>query len=172
MSMRKSMNGRPSGTDGSDFSYRMVVDSRYKKVARGRSRLSVVIFTQAIIQFVAALVQFQTTPKGVTIDKLSLSPAAVSFISLLVGEIGRKRNRVNLLKLYLFGSSVATLISVVCLLKSQKSFEIIKDFSRWEVSRLEVLKIAFVVLGFLTQMYAITATTTLIHNMAPPKRTS
>lgn len=27
MSQRKSVNGRPSGTDGSDFSYRMVVDS-------------------------------------------------------------------------------------------------------------------------------------------------
>lgn len=170
--MRKSLNGRPTGTDGSDFSYRMVVDSRYKKVSRGRSHLSAVIFTQAIIQFVAALVLFQTTPKGVTLDKLSISPAVISFISLLVGEIGRKRSRVNLLKVYLFGSSVATLISVICLLKSQKSFEIIKDLSRWEVSRLEVLKIASVVLGFLTQIYAIRATTALIHNMAPPKRTS
>lgn len=27
MSQRKSVNGRPSGTDGSDFSFRMVVDS-------------------------------------------------------------------------------------------------------------------------------------------------
>lgn len=170
--MRKSLNGRPTGTDGSDFSYRMVVDSRYKKVARGRSHLSAVIFTQAIIQFVAALVLFQTTPKGVTLDKLYISPAVISYISLLVGEIGRKRSRVNLLKLYLFGSSVATVISVICLLKSQKSFEIIKDLSKREVSRLEVLKIASVVLGFLTQIYAIRATTALIHNMAPPKRTS
>ncbi|KZV24763.1 protein jagunal1 [Dorcoceras hygrometricum] len=125
--MRRSVNGRPSGTDGSDFSYRMVVDSRYKKVAQGRSHLSAVIFTQAIIQFVAALVLFQTKPKGVTLDKLSISPAVIIFVSLVVGEIGRKRSRVNLLKLYLFGSSVATLISVGCLLKSRESLEIGKD---------------------------------------------
>ncbi|KZV47602.1 hypothetical protein F511_12871 [Dorcoceras hygrometricum] len=105
------------------ISYRMVVDSGYKKVARGRSHLSMAIYTQAFIQFLVILVLFQTTPNGVNLDKLSMSPA-VSFISLLVGEIGRKGSRVILLKLYLVGSSVATLISVVCLLRSQKSFEV------------------------------------------------
>lgn len=52
---------------------------------------------QAIIQFAAALVLFQTTPKRVTLDKLSISPAVVSFISLLVGEIGRLKKIVVLL---------------------------------------------------------------------------
>ncbi|KAF3445179.1 hypothetical protein FNV43_RR14873 [Rhamnella rubrinervis] len=43
---RKSVLGRPSGTDGSDFSYRMVVDSRYQKVAQGKSVLYALIIAQ------------------------------------------------------------------------------------------------------------------------------
>ncbi|KAK4783951.1 hypothetical protein SAY86_018319 [Trapa natans] len=46
MQQRRSLVGRPSGTDGSDFSYRMVVDSRYQKVAGGRSRLRTLILIQ------------------------------------------------------------------------------------------------------------------------------
>ncbi|KAM3682591.1 hypothetical protein ACJW31_12G084000 [Castanea mollissima] len=46
MQQRKSAFGRPSGTDGSDFSYRMVVDSRYQKVTKGKSRLYALIFIQ------------------------------------------------------------------------------------------------------------------------------
>ncbi|CAH9130530.1 unnamed protein product [Cuscuta epithymum] len=39
-------SGRPSGTDGSDYSFRMVVDSRYQKVAKGKSQLLKIIFIQ------------------------------------------------------------------------------------------------------------------------------
>ncbi|RVW40175.1 hypothetical protein CK203_038439 [Vitis vinifera] len=53
MQQRKSASsfGRPSGTDGSDFSYRMVVDSRYTKVAKGKSRLHVLIIAQVCYNF-------------------------------------------------------------------------------------------------------------------------
>ncbi|KAI3471056.1 hypothetical protein Pfo_027719 [Paulownia fortunei] len=172
MSQRKSVNGRPSGTDGSDFSYRMVVDSRYKKVAEGKSRLCALIITQGFIQFLAAVVLFLSTLEGGILDRLSVSSTVIFFISLLVGELGRKRSRVNLLKLYLFGSSVAAIFSIVCLLKGEKSIEIIKDLSRWETSKFELFKIAAVLLGLLVQIFAIGVTTSLIHNMAPPKRAS
>ncbi|KAK6145591.1 hypothetical protein DH2020_022411 [Rehmannia glutinosa] len=154
MSQRKSVNGRPSGTDGSDFSYRMV----------------------GFIQFLAAVVIFLPTLEGGTLDRLSVSSSIILFISLLIGELGRKRSRVNFLKLYLFGSSVAALISIVCLLKSEKTTEvlfvlaIIKDLSRWETSKFELFKIAVVLLGTLVQIFAVSVTTSLIHNMAPPKR--
>ncbi|KAG8657994.1 hypothetical protein MANES_03G110816v8 [Manihot esculenta] len=49
------MARRPSGTDGSDFSYRMVVDSRYTKVAKGKSRLCALILTQVVIQLIGLL---------------------------------------------------------------------------------------------------------------------
>ncbi|GFP97959.1 hypothetical protein PHJA_001940000 [Phtheirospermum japonicum] len=147
MSQRRSVNGRPSGTDGSDFSFRMVVDSRYQKVADGKSRLCGLILTQGFIQFVAAVILFLPTLEGATLDRLSASSSVIFFASLLIGELGRKRSRVNLLKLYLFGSSVAALISIVCLLKSEKTIEIIKDLSRWDTSKFELVKIASVLLG-------------------------
>ncbi|KAH0979184.1 hypothetical protein GBA52_006361 [Prunus armeniaca] len=48
MQQRRSASGRPTGTDGSDFNYRMVVDSRYQKVAKGKSRLSALILIQVL----------------------------------------------------------------------------------------------------------------------------
>lgn len=80
MQQRKPTAGRPSGTDGSDFSYRMVVDSReftklpsllclrilnldfflinvfrfvlgYTKVTKGKSRLRPLIFVQVTFDF-------------------------------------------------------------------------------------------------------------------------
>ncbi|KAH6787189.1 hypothetical protein C2S52_006741 [Perilla frutescens var. hirtella] len=172
MSLRKSVNGRPSGTDGSDFSYRMVVDSRYQKVAEGKSRLGKLIFIQGFIQFLAAVVVYLSTLEGGTLDRLSASSCVIFFISLLIGELGRKRSRAILLKLYLFGSSVAVIISVVSVLQSGKSLEVIKDLSRWASSKLEVSEIAVVSLGVVVQLFSLMVTTSLIHNMAPPKRAS
>ncbi|PSS32427.1 Protein jagunal like [Actinidia chinensis var. chinensis] len=90
MQQRKSGvgNGRPSGTDGSDFSYRMVVDSRYTKVEKGKSRLSALIFTQAIVQLVEAVSLFRSIPKGEGLKTLAVSSIVIGFLSLLVGELG------------------------------------------------------------------------------------
>ncbi|KAL3652326.1 hypothetical protein CASFOL_002007 [Castilleja foliolosa] len=154
MSQRRSVNGRPSGTDGSDFSFRMVVDSRYQKVADGKSRLRMLILIQGCIQLLAAAILFLPTLEGALIDS----------------RLRRKRSRVNLLKLYLYGSSVAALISIVCLLKSGKTAEIIKDMSRWGTSKFELMKIVSVLLGLLVQIFAFGVSTSLIRNMAPPKR--
>ncbi|KAI5670247.1 hypothetical protein M9H77_10611 [Catharanthus roseus] len=172
MHQRKSGNGRPSGTDGSDFSYRMVVDSRYQKVAECKSRLSVIIFSQAIIQLIAAASIFLSTSRGEDLDSVAVSSSVIYFISLLVGELGRKRSRVNFLKLYVFGSSVALLISIASLTKSSYALQVIKDLSIWSSSLIELMKSATVLLGFGVQIFAITTTLSLIRNMAPPKRTS
>ncbi|KAH0702500.1 hypothetical protein KY285_016778 [Solanum tuberosum] len=51
MNQRAVARGRPSGTDGCDFSYRMVVDSRYTKVAKAKSRLAKLIFAQTFQNF-------------------------------------------------------------------------------------------------------------------------
>ncbi|KAK9292370.1 hypothetical protein L1049_020337 [Liquidambar formosana] len=118
MQQRKSASslyGRPSGTDGSDFSYRMVVDSRYTKVAQGKSRLSVLIFAQAIIQLIGVLYTFLPTSKEESPNMLAILSTAIGFISLIVGELGRRRSRVNFLKVYMVASSIAILS---CLLVS------------------------------------------------------
>lgn len=172
MHQRISGNGRPSGTDGSDFSYRMVVDSRYQKVARYKSRLSVLILIQAIIQLVSAANIFLSTSKREDLDPFAVSSSIIYFISLLVGELGRKRSRVNFLKFYGWGSSAALLISVAAVARSNYVLQLIQDLSSWSNSIFELINYATVVLGLGVQIFAIGTTTSLIHNMSPPKRTS
>ncbi|KAL2498605.1 hypothetical protein Adt_24155 [Abeliophyllum distichum] len=172
MSQRKSVSGRPSGTDGSDFSYRMVVDSRYQKVAEGKSRLSALIFTQALIQILESAILFLFTPKGEPLDRFYVSSSVICYVSLLIGELGRKRSRSTLLKLYLFGSSIAAVISVAFLIKSEKLYELIEGLSKWETSMIKIFKVAAVLLGVVVQIFTIVVTSSLMRNMAPPKRAS
>ncbi|PSS34361.1 Protein jagunal like [Actinidia chinensis var. chinensis] len=174
MKQRKSGvgNGRPSGTDGSDFSYRMVVDSRYTKVAKGKSRLSALIFTQAIVQLVEVVSLFLSIPQGEGLNTLAVSSIFIGFLSLLIGELGRRRSRVNLLKFYMFASSIALLISIACVGSNNFLVEVIRYRSRWEINKVEVLNIASVLLGLLVQLFSISTTVSLIRNMSPPKRAS
>lgn len=166
-------NGRPSGTDGSDFSYRMVVDSRYTKVAKGKSRLSTLIFIQAIVQLVGLLNFLLSIPKEESLDTLAVSSIVISFLSLLIGELGRRRSRVNFLKFFMFASSIAILISIACAARSNVLVEVIQDTSQWEINKFELVKIAGApLLGLLVQIFAISTTISLIQNMSPPKRAS
>ncbi|XAR71803.1 hypothetical protein NMG60_11018230 [Bertholletia excelsa] len=166
------VNGRPSGTDGSDFSYRMVVDSRYTKVAKGKSRLSALIFTQAIIQLVGSVSFLLPMLKEETADKLVVYYTVIGFLSLLIGELGRKRSREGFLKFYMFSSTLAILIAIAYIGRSSFLVEILQDPSQWQRNKFELLKIAGVLLGFLLQIFSISTTISLIHNMSPPKRAS
>ncbi|KAK6926381.1 Protein jagunal [Dillenia turbinata] len=103
MQQRKSALGRPSGTDGSDFSYRMVVDSRYTKVAKGKSRLSKLFLFQAV-----------TLLLGLSFTFLWMSKEGL--VTLPV--IGRRNSQAGLLKLYVATSSVAVLLSLAFVIKS------------------------------------------------------
>uniref|UniRef100_A0A7N1A4N3 Uncharacterized protein n=1 Tax=Kalanchoe fedtschenkoi TaxID=63787 RepID=A0A7N1A4N3_KALFE len=108
--------GRPSGTDGSDFSYRMVVDSRYTRVAKGKSRLSVLIVAQVLILFLG-IFYILSTQKDEMINKCALLSTAAGQISLIVGELGRRRSRVNFLKSYMAVSSAAVIVTSACAIK-------------------------------------------------------
>ncbi|OAY65948.1 hypothetical protein ACMD2_25204 [Ananas comosus] len=63
---------RPTGTDGSDFSYRMVVDSRYTKVAKGKSRLASLIVSQAVNQVIGFLWVFLSISQEHEVDELAI----------------------------------------------------------------------------------------------------
>ncbi|KAF5457709.1 hypothetical protein F2P56_021791 [Juglans regia] len=171
MQQRKSASGRPSGTDGSDFSYRMVVDSRYQKVASGKSRLSSLIFTQAVIQLIGTACTVLSTSKEDP-DRLAILAIAVGFVSLILGELGRRRSRVGLLKVYMVASSTTILLWVACVSKSSFMLEVIQDPSNWETNKLQLLETALVLFGLLIQVFTIGTTTSLISNMSPPKRAS
>ncbi|KAG7980699.1 hypothetical protein I3843_05G196200 [Carya illinoinensis] len=183
MQQRKSASGRPSGTDGSDFSYRMVVDSRYQKVASGKSRLSSLIFTQAVIQLIETVctvlsISILSKKKKVLSiskedpDRIAIFAVAVGFVSLILGELGQRRSRVGLLKIYMVGSSTTILLWLACLFKSNFMLEVIRDPSKWETKKLELLETALVLFGFLVQVFTIGTAISLISNMSPPKRAS
>ncbi|KAK1399650.1 Protein jagunal like [Heracleum sosnowskyi] len=172
MQQRRSSNGRPSGTDGSDFSYRMVVDSRYTKVAEGKSRLSILILTQAVVQLLGALLLLYSYIKEERIDQLAVSSTFIYFVSLLIGELGRKRSRAKMLKFYIVSSSLGMLLSIVSVLKSNILQEVVEDSSGWEAKKFELISVGDVLVGLLVQILSISTTTSLISNMSPPKRSS
>ncbi|GAV64871.1 DUF1352 domain-containing protein [Cephalotus follicularis] len=128
MHQRKSEFGRPSGTDGSDFSYRMVVDSRYQKVAKKKKILSSIIGIQVIFQLVGLSYILLSVSKGESPDALAISSALVSLISLIIGELGRRRSRVNLLRIYMVGSSVAMILSMFGVIGSKLTLEVTTFF--------------------------------------------
>ncbi|PHU00156.1 hypothetical protein BC332_29943 [Capsicum chinense] len=167
MNQRTADRGRPSGTDGSDFSYRMVVDSRYTKVAKAKSRLAKLIFAQVVTQLMMAANVFVSLSKNESPDRVLVSSLAIGFVTIVAGELGRKKSRSNFLKFYVFGSSMSILLSVACLAISNLQLETFQNFTSSET-----LKVAAVLLGFVVQLFAIGTTVSLIKNMAPPKRAS
>ncbi|KAL5569889.1 hypothetical protein UlMin_026464 [Ulmus minor] len=170
---RKSTSGRPSGTDGSDFSYRMVVDSRYQRVAQGKSRLHALILVQAIIQIIGVLYTFLWTSGGKEgPDRISISAGAVGLISLIIGELGLRRTRASLLKFYMVGSSVATFLSIASVAKENLILEVVQNPSNWEAKKVELLETTRILLGLLIQIFTFGTVISLLRNMSPPKRAS
>ncbi|KAH7557435.1 hypothetical protein ACOSP7_027212 [Xanthoceras sorbifolium] len=167
-----SASGRPSGTDGSDFSYRMVVDSRYTKVAKGKSRLSALIFTQAAVQLIGLLCTYLLTSKEKGPNTLAISSASTCLFSLCIGELGRKRSRVNFLRVFMVASSIAILVSVFSVVKTNSALEVIKNPSDWETKKFELLETACILLGSLVQVFLVSTIISLIGNMSPPKKAS
>lgn len=174
MNQRRSATGRPSGTDGSDYSYRMVVDSRYTRVAKGKSRLSIFLSIQGLFLLVGVVLILLPVAKGEDYNMLGLSSVILNFISLVVGELGRRQSRSTFLKIYLIMSFVAMFFSVACAMKTNLVFEVIQSgFANcWEKQRLQLIEALHVFIEVLVKIFAATTTLSLIHNMSPPKRSS
>ncbi|XP_038708050.1 uncharacterized protein LOC120003233 [Tripterygium wilfordii] len=169
--MQQRKLGRPSGTDGSDFSYRMVVDSRYTKVAKGKSHLYPLIVIQALVQLIGLLTALSYS-KDHDPNRVAISSIVVGFISLLIGEIGRRRSRATLLRVYIIASSAAVLLSVFCVIRSSPMLAVIQNPSDWKAKKIEVIEIARILVGLLVQIFSISITVSLIGNMSPPKKAS
>lgn len=169
---RSASSGRPTGTDGSDFNYRMVVDSRYQKVAEGKSRLYALILTQAVFQLIGVLYTFLFTSGGEGPNVIAISSIAIGSISLILGDLGRRRSRVILLKVYMVASSIGVLLSIACVAKGNVTLEVFQNPSNWETHKFELLEATRTAIGFLVQIFTVSTITSLISNMSPPKRTS
>ncbi|CAN8253396.1 unnamed protein product [Cochlearia groenlandica] len=162
--------GRPSGTDGSDFSYRMVVDSRYTKVTKERSRLRILILVQAVIYAIGLSCAFLTTTKENETNTLAIASAAIGLVTSLIGELGCKRNKVNLLRLYTAASTVVMVLSVFCAVRSRLTMEpyelhIWKRFNR-------CFGLSCRNAGAVVQILAIIVSGSLVNNMSPPTKTA
>ncbi|KAM7259307.1 hypothetical protein ACFE04_015048 [Oxalis oulophora] len=157
---------RPSGTDGSDFSYRMVVDSRYTKVATKKKTLLSLIFAQAVRNLLAIPYVIVALTNKESLDLLTASSLIIGFISLIIGELGRSRSRVNLLRLYMFGSFISFLISAIGIVRSELTMEVIQNPSGWRITY-DNMRVTF---GLFIELSVIWTVTTLISNMTPPKR--
>ncbi|KAI5017458.1 uncharacterized protein LOC123434575 [Hordeum vulgare subsp. vulgare] len=163
--------GRPSGTDGSDFSYRMVVDSRYQRVADGRSRLARLILVQMLHQVAGGASLLLSLSKGAEINKFAVLSVAAGLLAILLGEFGRRRTVAVFLRLYTSLSSIAIAFSVTCIIRSDLFVKIMKQNTA-DITSYEMFDVVRVALGVLLQLVVIATTTRLLQNMSPPKRTS
>ncbi|XP_019085992.1 PREDICTED: uncharacterized protein LOC104710905 isoform X2 [Camelina sativa] len=56
-------------------------------------------------------------------NTLAIAAAAAGFVSSLIGELGCRRSRVNLLRLYTAASNIVMVLSVFCAVRSRLTME-------------------------------------------------
>ncbi|KAG9452424.1 hypothetical protein H6P81_005328 [Aristolochia fimbriata] len=169
MQQRKPAPGRPSGTDGSDFSYRMLVDQRYQKVAQEKSRLRGLIIAQFVSLGIGGVWLAFSAFQDQALNALSIVSILIHSLSLIIGDLGRKKSSKKLLKLYVVASSVASVLSVACIAKSDLPFGAPQDQSVPMLKKLEVIEAGRVLLSVFVQIFSVVVTVSLVHNMTPKK---
>ncbi|XP_068634473.1 uncharacterized protein [Aristolochia californica] len=169
MQQRKPSAGRPSGTDGSDFSYRMLVDQRYQKVAQEKSRLRGLIIAQVVSLVIGGAWAALSALQDHISNTLTIVSILIYALSLIIGDLGRKRSRKNLLKLYIVASSVASMLSATCIVTSDLSFGALQDQNAPMLKKFEAIEAGRVLLSIFVQIFAIIVTVSLVHNMTPKK---
>ncbi|KAL5167071.1 hypothetical protein HKD37_18G051878 [Glycine soja] len=193
MQHRKLTSGRPSGTDGSDYSYRMVVDSRYQLVAKGKKYLSLHFITEAVLLLIGATLAYLPGIEADAPNTVAYSSVIVSVVSLIIGNIGRRRSRSGLLRFYAVVSSIVMLLLIASLATQHLLLKAIQDSKLWRTGKYDVNDLShfqigkfffsnskFVVLGLLLYMVTLSvlklctvkAVAFLLFNMVPPKKTS
>ncbi|BAT89764.1 uncharacterized protein LOC124844361 [Vigna umbellata] len=180
MQNRKLASGRPSGTDGSDYSFRMVVDSRYQLVAKGKKRLSLHFIIEAALLFIGSIFAYFPGIEADTPNTVAYSSVFVSVVSLIIGNIGRRRSRPGLLRFYAIVSSIAMLLLVVSLAKKHLLLKAIQDSKLWRAGKYDVNDLSHFQIGLVLYLVTLSvlklctvkAVVSLLFNMAPPKKTS
>eukprot|EP00205_Picochlorum_sp_RCC944_P003194 CAMPEP_0182612634 /NCGR_PEP_ID=MMETSP1330-20130603/19858_1 /TAXON_ID=464278 /ORGANISM="Picochlorum sp., Strain RCC944" /LENGTH=179 /DNA_ID=CAMNT_0024832203 /DNA_START=53 /DNA_END=589 /DNA_ORIENTATION=+ len=115
--MASRRGARPTGTDGSDHQYRMVIESKYQKVADKKKRLRTVLALQALYYgcFIAwncgvPLIEGKRPAPVVGVMPL------VGFLALILGRkgvgMGNERSSVTALWGYAFCSFVGTALAM------------------------------------------------------------
>ncbi|XP_045833520.1 uncharacterized protein LOC123924617 [Trifolium pratense] len=177
MQQRKSTLGRPSGTDGSDYSYRMVVDSRYQLVAKGKKRLSVLFIVEALFLLIGVIFAFLPGTKEDTPNTVAISSVIASVVLLIIADIGRRRSRSSLLRLYAVLSFLANLLFTASLANQYSLLKVIHYLSNRGTSNvdfpsLQAGLLVYILTLSLFKIITIKAVNFLLFNMTPPKKAS
>ncbi|CAI8587541.1 unnamed protein product [Vicia faba] len=170
---------RPSGTDGSDYSYRMVVDSRYQLVAKGKTRLAALFIIEALFLLIGVVFAVLPGKKDGTTDIVAISSVIASLVLLIIGDLGRRRSRSSLLRLYAILSSLAMLLFTASLANQYSLLKVIQYYSNRETSNFDVDYLAlqtgllvYILTLYLFKISVIKAVVFLLFNMTPPKKAS
>lgn len=169
---RKAVAGRPSGTDGSDFSYRMVVDSRYTKVAKGKSHLKALLAVQTVTQVIGSLLLWVSAAQGPELNRFAVLSVSIGFVSLIIGEIGRRHSRVSLLRAHTYLLCVATALSVAYMVRNDVFLKVIHSKNVKALTNYELLKVVHFLFGLVLQIFVFIIVPSLVRNMSPPKRSN
>ncbi|XP_042510599.1 uncharacterized protein LOC122086006 [Macadamia integrifolia] len=130
------------------------------------------VLVQAVVQVIGVVFAFLLASEQKLPNSLAISSIASGFISVIVGELGRRRSLVSFLRAYMLTSSIAAFLSVACVIGSGISLEIIQNQNAWAAHKFELVESGRALLGVLLQIITISTTVTLIGNMSLPKRAS
>ncbi|KAF9623236.1 hypothetical protein IFM89_000725 [Coptis chinensis] len=166
MQKRNPVSGRPTGTDGSDYSYRMVVEPRYMNVAKGKARFRTVFIMQGVIQIVGVLGAFFFPTKDGFFNTLQIAAFILGLMFIVIGKTAVGRSHVTLLSIYCVLSSLATVFCLACTTMNTFHTHIPEEMQQ----KAEIFAYMHIVIGAMVEMYQINTSMNLMHNMAPPKR--
>ncbi|XP_021910512.1 uncharacterized protein LOC110824245 [Carica papaya] len=148
-------------------------ESRYTKVAIGKQRLRTLVILLTLVYMSSLFHALLPILKEESPSIFAISYAALGAISLLIGEIGRRWNRINLLIICLVGSSIAQVLSVLIAVRNNSILQVIqKRNDRGIDEKMGLFAAAAGVIGLVLQILIIVTITSLVGNMSPPKRAS
>ncbi|XP_020674565.1 uncharacterized protein LOC110093879 isoform X2 [Dendrobium catenatum] len=123
-----------------------------------------------VLQVIGSLlVVLASRDKG--FDNLVVVSVSIGFISLLIGELGRRRSQVNLLRLFLSFSAVGIVVATAHVVWNDLFFKLFKtqDFS--SITNYELGETVYILLGVLLHVLAIITAVALLQNMSPKRTT-
>ncbi|PIA62327.1 hypothetical protein AQUCO_00200371v1 [Aquilegia coerulea] len=169
---RRPAAGRPSGTDGSDYSYRMVVEPKYKKVGVGKARLKIIMILQLLVQFIGVLFVVLFPPKEGVFNPFTIMAVVYGAIVYILGELGRRRSQVSLLYVYNGLSGFAGLIAVGVTGRFYGQWKLSKEpeYIIWTSMSADVLYHCHIAIGLLVELTKAYIVYDLMKNMSPSKK--
>lgn len=167
--------GRPIGTDGSDYAYRMTVESRFKRVVRAKLLLRKYLTAQGLVLvFIAlwALLFFGGEAPPATVASCVAGGTAV-----MIGTIGVKWSSRKLLRVYILATIVAVSVSLVPVLTGEigthlrGNWELYTRTHNLKPFAVVTIQAAQVFFATAVQLLAVSAALSLIPHLALKKAT-